>query len=244
MEECRYEYMYPNDFIRAVEKLPVFIVPTGLLEWHANHLPLGQDTLKAYGICLETARKLGGGIVLPPNYFGRPGFSTYAGTLTYSEETLYPLFYDYLGQLKKVGARVIVVITGHYGHCQVDFIKKVTGDFNLANPDVKVIGKPEYEGVEVDGQVPADHAGKWESSMFWALYPDNIRWETYDTRMNDMKIYHDAPLDYFKEPADWDFKDDLRKSSSPELGRKAIDAITDAIVAEINNALHVLNINE
>jgi creatinine amidohydrolase len=86
MKEFRYEYMFPADFLAAVKEMPVFLMPTGLLEWHGNHLPLGQDALKAYGICLETARKLGGGIVLPPNYYGRPGFSTYAGTLTYSEE--------------------------------------------------------------------------------------------------------------------------------------------------------------
>ena len=235
--EIRYEYMFPADLARAVQKLPVFFVPTGLLEWHGNHLPLGQDTLKAYGICIEAARKLGGGVVLPPQYFGRPGYSTYAGTLTYSEEALYPLFYEMMGQLKKVGAKVIVIITGHYGNCQVDFIKKVSGDFAKANLDVHVIAKPEYEGVEVDGQRPADHAGKWESSMFWAMYPDKIRWETYDTKMNDMKIYENAPLDYYKESAEWDFGEDLRETSSIALGKKAIDIITDAIVDEIKSGL-------
>ena len=81
----KYEEMLPEEFLAAVERMPVFLVPTGLLEWHGEHLPLGQDTLKAYGLCLETARKLGGGIVLPPNYWGRPGFSSYVGTLTFSE---------------------------------------------------------------------------------------------------------------------------------------------------------------
>lgn len=237
MRECRYEYMFPQDFLKAVNDMPVFIVPTGLLEWHANHLPLGQDTLKAYGICLETARKLGGGIVLPPNYFGRPGFSTYAGTLTYSEEALYPLFTEYMGQLKKAGARVIAIITGHYGDCQVDFIKKVAGDFAAANPDVAVIARPEYEDVIVDGERPADHAGKWESSMFWSLCPDSIRWETYRTRMNDMKVYENAPLDYFHESAVWEFKEDLRETSSVALGKKAVDIISDRIAADIRAAL-------
>ena len=92
MKECRYEYMFPRDFMEAVRELPVFILPTGLLEWHGNHLPLGLDSLKAHGICIEVAHKLGGGIVLPPNYYGRPGYSTYTGTLTYSEETMYPCF--------------------------------------------------------------------------------------------------------------------------------------------------------
>ncbi|MCL1794038.1 MAG: creatininase family protein [Oscillospiraceae bacterium] len=243
MKECRYEYMFPNDFIEAVREMPVFIFPTGLLEWHANHLPLGQDTLKSYGICLEVAHKLDGGIVMPPHYYGAPGFSTYAGTLTYSEETLYPLFYDMMGQLKKAGAKVIAVITGHYGHTQVDFVKNVSNDFAAANPDVKVIARPEYEGVEVNGQVPADHAGKWETSMFWAMYPDKIRWETYDTKINDMKIYKNAPLDYFQESAEWDFGEDLRETSSVDLGKQAINIITDNIVADIRKALDEITKN-
>ena len=47
----KYEEMFPSEFLAAVERMPVFIVPTGLLEWHADHLPLGQDTMKIYGIC-------------------------------------------------------------------------------------------------------------------------------------------------------------------------------------------------
>jgi len=240
MKECRYEYMFPNDFIQAVREMPVFIIPTGLLEWHANHLPLGQDTLKIYGICLEVARKLGGGIVLPPNYYGMPGYSTYAGTLTYSQDAMYPLFYETMEQLKKVGAKVIAVIAGHYGPCQVDFIKKVSGDFAAANPDIRVIARPEFEGVLVDGLTPGDHAGKWESSMFWYLYPDKIRWETYDTKINDMKIYHNAPHDYYKESADWDFGEDVRKTSSLELGEKTVNAISDKIASDIRAALETL----
>ena len=240
MKECRFEYMFPNDFMEAVKDCPVFIVPTGLLEWHANHLPLGQDTLKAYGICLEVARKLGGGIVMPPNYYGRPGYSTYAGTLTYSEEAMYPLFYETMGQLKKAGAKIIVIITGHYGDCQVDFIKKVSKDFTAANSDVQVIARPEYEGVTIDGETPADHAGKWETSMFWAMYPDKIRWETYVTKINDMKVYDNAPLDYYKESAEWDFGEDLRETSSVELGKKAVDIITDVIVGDIKKAMERL----
>ncbi|MBR5545929.1 MAG: creatininase family protein [Clostridia bacterium] len=88
----RYEEMLPDEFLHAVEEMPVFIVPTGLLEWHADHLPLGQDALKAHGICEAIVRNLGGGIVLPPNYYGRPGYASYVGTLTFSEKCLTLLF--------------------------------------------------------------------------------------------------------------------------------------------------------
>ena len=64
MVKVKYEEMYPDEFLAAVKKMPVFIVPTGLLEWHGDHLPPGQDTMKAYGICLDVAKRLGGGIDL------------------------------------------------------------------------------------------------------------------------------------------------------------------------------------
>ena len=147
-------------------------------------------------------------------------------------------------QLKKVGAKVIVIIAGHYGSCQVDFIKKVSNDFAAANPSIRVIARPENEGVLVDGETPGDHAGKWETSMLWSLYPDRIRWDSYDTQMSDMKIYKNAPHDYYKESADWDFGEDLRVSSSESLGRKAIDIITDTIVADIRKALDTLDHKE
>jgi len=74
LKKFKYEEMTPNEFLKAVKSMPVFFVPTGLLEWHGEHLPLGLDSLKAYSLCMQTAEKLGGGIVLPPNYYGRPGF--------------------------------------------------------------------------------------------------------------------------------------------------------------------------
>ena len=62
MKKIKYEEMLPNEFIHAINETPVFFVPTGLLEWHGDHLPLGQNSLKAHGLCLEAARKLNGGI--------------------------------------------------------------------------------------------------------------------------------------------------------------------------------------
>jgi len=239
MLKVKYEEMYPDEFLAAVERMPVFIVPTGLLEWHGDHLPLGQDTMKAYGICLEVAKRLGGGIVLPPNYFGRPGFSSFVGTLTYSEKLITTLFTELFGQLKKVGAKVIVMITGHYGPCQVNLVKKIAENFMTANPDVKVIAQPEYEGVTVDGQTPADHAGKWETSMFWYFYPNLVRMEKFTLDQPRIYQYPDPPEDHYKENPDWKWHEDLREVSSPELGKKTIDAITSHIVEMIREALEV-----
>lgn len=232
----RYEEMLPSEFLEAVQRMPLFIQPTGLLEWHADHLPLGQDTLKSEGICLRLAEAMGGGIVLPPNYFGRPGFSTYTGTLTYSEGMLDCLFTEHFAQLRKVGARVILVLTGHYGACQVDFIKRVASNFMREYPDVTVIAQPEYEGVTIDGRVPADHAGLWETSMFWYMRPELTRMDLLQLVPAPMKRYLDAPHDFYKESADWKFDESIL-TASRELGKRAVDAIVEHLCGVLRDAL-------
>ena len=233
----KWEEMLPDEFIKAVEQMPVFIIPTGLLEWHGNHLPLGQDTLKVYGICTRIAEKLGGGIVLPPNYYGRPGFSRYVGTLTYSEGLMNLLFTELFYQLKKVGAKVIVLITGHYGSWQVNFVKRVAEFFTADNPDIKIIAQPEYENVTLDGEVPADHAGKWETSMFWYMYPELTYMENYKNETIKIPIYKNPPNDIVKEKEIWNWKDNLGEVSSRELGEKAVNAIIDYFVIKIKQEL-------
>jgi creatinine amidohydrolase len=222
----KYEEMIPDEFLAAVGNMPVFFVPTGLLEWHGDHLPLGQDTLKAYGICLETAKKLGGGIVLPPHYWGRPGFSSYVGTLTFSEDTMYRLFTELFEQLEKVGARVILVLTGHYGDCQVSFIKKVAKNYEKNHPKVCIIAQPEYEAIKINGETPADHAGKWETSMFWYLYPELARMENFKPGPYHVYAYENPPHNYYDVPPDGTWNEDLRKTASPDLGKKTIEVIS------------------
>jgi len=235
--KVEYEKMTPEEFMKAVNRMPVFIVPTGLLEWHGDHLPLGQDALKAYGICLRIARKLGGGIVLPPNYWGRPGFSSYVGTLTFSESLIRSLFWELFEQLRKVGAKVILVVTGHYGPVQVNCLKRIAEEFNKRHHDVSVTVTPEYEGVIINGEVPADHAGKWETSMFWYMYPELVQMDKFKAGKMEVHTYPNPPQNCYHESSVWEWKEDLRKKASPQLGEKAVNLIVDHLVSVIKEKL-------
>lgn len=230
--------MRPQEFLQAVRECPVFIVPTGLLEWHGDHLPLGLDALKVHALALKIAEKLGGGIVLPPNYFGRPGFSSYTGTLTFSEGLVQQLFYELFYQLKKVGAKVILLISGHYGPLQEEAVVRAGQIFARENPEIGVIAKAEYFGAKVGKEMPCDHAGKWETSMYMYLYPDDAARVKADLREDvaPMKIYPSPPNDYYKEDAQWFWVNDVL-SSSPRIGREGAEAIIDVCVREIKSLL-------
>lgn len=238
MKNYRYEKMLPGEFLKAVEECPVFIVPTGLMEWHGDHLPLGLDSLKIHAIALKIAEKLGGGIVLPPNYIGRPGFSSYTGTLTYSEGLVQQLFYEMFGQLKKVGAKVIMLISGHYGPLQEEAVLRAGKIFAQENQDIGVISKAEYFNAKVGDSVPCDHAGLWETSMYMYLYPEDYDrvHENLHEKVTPMKLYPAPPHDYYKESAEWVWHNDVMQSSKL-YGEKSVSAIVDLSVKEIKQVL-------
>jgi len=238
----RYEEMLPEDLVRALETMPVVIMPTGLLEWHGDHLPLGQDGLKAHGICCAVAEKLDGGIVLPVNWWGRPGFSNFVGTLTFSEETLWAMFTEIFAQLVKIGARVILLVTGHYGPCQVDFVKGVAAAFAEKHPEIRVIAQPEYEGVTIDGEEPCDHAGKFETSMFWYMYPQLTHMEDFRKGVETVPSYEDAPYAVYRRSPEWEWPEDLNETASPELGKRCVEAISEHLALEVRAALAELGL--
>ena len=236
MRKVRYEEMLPAEFLEAVEYMPVFIVPLGLLEWHADHLPLGQDGLKAHGICLKLAENLEGGIVLPPVYFGRPGFSTYIGTLTFSEALVNLMLTELCLQLKKVGAKVIVLLVGHYGPAQESCVARAAKIIARENPGLTVIAHPECDGVTVDGEMPRDHAGLWETSMFMSMYPELAHKELLRDPPLEQKRYFNAPNDYYQESAVWEWSNNVWEASQ-ERGRRAVLTIVRHMAQEVREAL-------
>lgn len=238
----RYEEMLPVELAAAIEATPVAFVPAGLLEWHGDHLPLGLDGLKAHSLCEACAETLGGGVVLPTVFFGRPGYSSYAGTLTYSEGCIDTLFTELFGELAKVGFRVITVLTGHYGPCQVDCLKRVAAYFEKANPQIRVIAKPEYEGVDIDGEVPADHAGKWETSLFQHYYPALVRMDRFKMVPDKKKLYETPPNRFYNEPEEWVWREDLRVAASAELGRRVAERVAAVTATEILKSLEELGL--
>ena len=68
-EEVRYQFLRPAQVIARREAFPVAYVPLGNVEWHGPQNPLGADALQAEGLA-QMAARLGGGLVLPPLYYG------------------------------------------------------------------------------------------------------------------------------------------------------------------------------
>ena len=142
-------------------------------------------------------------------------------------------------QLKKVGAKVIVFMVGHYGPLQEQCIERAAMILAQENPDIRIIAHRECDGVEIDGEMPCDHAGKWETSMFMSMYPELAHMELLRDPPLPQKLYPDAPLDFYRESADWVWETDVH-ASNPELGRRAVEAAAQNFAGEILAALREL----
>jgi creatinine amidohydrolase/Fe(II)-dependent formamide hydrolase-like protein len=113
--KVKYEEMLPHELDKAVTEFPVAYCAFGSLEWHGKHLPLGNDTLKAYNILLRTAEKFGG-VVVPPVYWGFLDM-WHPWTMNFFPESkkdiVEELYKNIFLGLMEVGFKIVIGVTRH-----------------------------------------------------------------------------------------------------------------------------------
>src|SRR5574340_468263 len=224
--EVCWERMFPKEFAEAIAACPVCYMPLGTLERHGSHLPFGQDAMKAHGLCVRAAQKHGG-VVLPPLHWGthgwwaeiyrqglkddRPTAKQPPGSVYINEGLLMSLLVSMFREVEYAGFKVIVALTGHYPEVQVQAVKNAARQY-MGESEVKIwaLHEPELSG---DVVVGGDHAGKWETSIFWGLYPDLV----------NMDRCPDPDTGQFL----WCSKEALE--ATPELGRQLVEYIADRL---------------
>lgn len=174
--KVQWELMLPHEMQAALEACPTAFVPLGTLEWHGYQNALGLDALKAHALCVRAARQ-GGGIVLPALYGGVGGVEEpYTVVMepepTFSSHLLEPWLRAILAELKRIGFRAAIVLTGHYGASQQMAVREtaVRESQRLAIP---VLGTPEYF-LAMDAGYMGDHGGRFETSLLMALHPNLV----------------------------------------------------------------------
>jgi len=224
MRKVQWEEMLRHEFEAEVAECPVCYLPFGTLERHGSHLPFGQDGMKAHGLCVAAAHKHGG-VVAPALHWGTHGnvfqedFKRDAsivgvvqppGSVYISEGVLMALAMEMFREVEYCGFKVIVALTGHYPDVQVTALKHAAAQF-MQTRKTRVWALPEFE-LSGEVEVGCDHAGKWETSLFWAMYPD----------LTDMTRLPDPETGYrFTSPTAHD--------ASPELGATLVDYIADQL---------------
>jgi creatinine amidohydrolase len=187
MKTIRLLEQSPPDILRRVAKKPLILIPIGTVEWHADHLPLGVDSLLSVAICEEISLRTGC-IVAPLLSYGicrdLPPESGYFGTVdTIREYTLSNLVADLLQGYAKMGFQQAVLFSGHFEtehfSAIAEGIKKITsiqGTFLTAFDFIKNKVK-ELEDVTLTWPYAGDHAAEWETSMMLDFYPGLVHME-------------------------------------------------------------------
>ena len=124
----KYLYMNPTQIRDAIKRRIPVVMPIGVIEYHAEHLPVGVDFFGAEKV-IDTVEKERPNdvVVLPPFYYGTATLAVAApennGTVSVSPEKIIPVAEDIFRGLLTVGFRNI--------HC---FIAHQTEEFRQGMP--------------------------------------------------------------------------------------------------------------
>jgi creatinine amidohydrolase len=232
------EEMTPAEFKAAMAERPVVIVATGILEWHGDHLPLGTDALKMRGIAERLAEEAGA-ILLPQNWFGVVGYDEMLGTITFSKDLVKRILTEFFENLEKMGAKLIVLLTGHYGPYQVETITEAAQEY-MAGSSIRIIAQPEYEGTDFSGfPCEPDHADTYETSLMMAIRPELVQMDKYrrEVPIPYAYEYRENPWGFRSPQGSYHFSDDLPQQASPELGERLREAIVTHLSRRIDEEL-------
>jgi creatinine amidohydrolase len=217
MEKVRYADMLPHEIVARRKRFPAAFIGLGGLEWHGEHLAVGNDALKAHGILVKCAEQFGG-VVYPPQWL-HSGFD---------RDHLVPVYTELFTRLKKTGFRVIIGVSGHNVEQQIEMInaalEPVTADGTCAGTGIWEITLSRCE------ESNTDHAAKWETSNMMLFYPDRV--DIDELGEGELKLDMSAP--------DGIGGLDPREHASEEVGRRNVELAASAIGQKAQELLESL----
>jgi len=251
MEKVRYAEMLPHEIVARRKKCPAAFIGLGGLEWHGEHLGVGNDALKAEKLC-ELAAAASGGFAMPTVWYGEPrtvalmeanhndaggitdlmqlpkaNFTqTHFGKSGTDQIAFYEqLIFHTLVQMNTLGMRAVCLLSGHYPLKR--WADKAIERFHRIK---RFAGTRAFCGIEYHYPQPenrtkagGDHAAHWETSYLWYLRPDCV----------DLSVFRGRE----DEPLVGVGGQDPRTHASYELGRRATRLIVKGMAAKAKELL-------
>ena len=201
--------MRPEELKDAVYRNVPLLMAAGVVEYHGPHLPIGTDFLIANAIC-EAVEQRCECVLAPPLPFG-PTMSWAGGAdegeMDFDREAFFSYAKESLRGMMNMGFGRIYVLQHHQGleglqslalrRAGSELIREVAKTFGegwgrklkdtLPQPNIfqwikvaQVDTFSKYPG-PFPGPIPIGHAGKGETQLIWAAYPDTVRLPLLDT---------------------------------------------------------------
>jgi creatinine amidohydrolase len=173
----KWEELTGPDFVQAIHQAQgVCVLPSGILEKHGPHLPIGTDLLDVRFAVLN-AVKQEYTVVFPEYYFGQIfEAKQQPGTVAYSLSTQLTLLQETTDEMARNGCKKVVIVNGHGGN---EHLLPLFAQSQMASPHdyvVYVIGLMDFSGPDAPKlKTPYDgHAGEKETSMMLVARPDLV----------------------------------------------------------------------
>jgi creatinine amidohydrolase len=179
----KWEELTAPDFAAAAQTAKgVCVIPMGVIEKHAEHLPLGTDAIDVMRIA-ERAAEIEPAIIFPFYYFSQiQENKNYAGTIALRHRVIIDLLENTCEEIARNGLRKVVILNGHGGNESLlsaftFMMLEKPRDFSLfvirlGDYMAPVLQMPEWKE---QMQSPFDHhAGEMETSLMMAVRPDLV----------------------------------------------------------------------
>jgi len=166
---------------KALKEADFVVLPTGSVEQHSKHLPLGTDSIRVTHYSAYLAEHPDGlkFVVLPTLYYGLSEHHIhFPGTITLKLETYIDLISDIAWSLKQHGVKRLLIINGHGGNGSALGLARLRIEREIGL-ETYFLGQPtsfsgdllrEFAGEEIYG-----HSGLWETSEMLHFRPDLVR---------------------------------------------------------------------
>jgi creatinine amidohydrolase len=218
-----YSDLRPAQIEAIRSRFPVAYVPWGALEWHSYHAPVGLDSVKAEGLCVEIAKRAGGLVfpVIPLAVNTIKPYKGFAHCLDMPVSVMRAVARSVCEQLVEEGFRVIIFFTGHYPPEQLQMLRD-----GVADADCSRLGRRLEVWADnqfLPGEFQADHAGATETAFQLAFRPETV----------DLTVLPERVLELDRDGLTGD---DPRKATV-ERGRRQVAAVVQAAAAQVSRLL-------
>jgi creatinine amidohydrolase len=255
------------EVMQAAADRAVVLWGLGVIEQHGPHLPLGTDVYMPSAL-LRRVRELlrereVNSVIMPPFYWGVNHVSgLFPGTFEVRPQIMIELMVDLIKSLKKDSFSTLFCVSGHgdalHNRTILDGVRRGADESGVK---AYFVGAPSF--FQRLGIEPSDpnvlptateverkskyfdvHAGAFETSSMWAVYPELVHTQilptlkSTDFELDDLMEWRKGrehakrktPLGYLGDPA----------SSDPELGARMMaeqaEIVADAIAAKVKAA--------
>lgn len=227
----------------------VGVLPTGAIEAHGPHLPLGTDIVIAEAMARAGAERLAGRglevLLLPPLPMAPAPFAAaFAGTIHTPPEATTLMVAAVARSLADHGVRITAVANAHHDPAHVDALRAAVARV-ARHPGAKLVfpdltRRRWAEKLTEEFRSGACHAGRYEGSIVLAEQPDAVKMAVMSRLAPNPRSLVDAissghstfmeaggPDAFFGFPAD----------ASAEEGRRTIDALGAILEEAVMEAL-------